>query len=87
MKIDIFKLVDDVKNRPNGDIAVCSECGWRGPISECNVVQDGDWESGYYEVHECPVCMDGGCIDDYDYSPEQAKKLDAWFNKQKANLQ
>jgi hypothetical protein len=51
------------------------------------VVQDGDWESGYYEVHECPVCMDGGCIDDYDYSPEQAKKLDAWFNKQKANLQ
>jgi len=59
------------------DLAHCSDCGWRGPATECQKGTEGDWESGYYAVDYCPVCEDGGCIDDYDFSPEQLEKLEA----------
>jgi hypothetical protein len=39
-------------------------------VSECETEEDGDWESGYYLIHLCPVCEDGGCIDDYFPSEE-----------------
>lgn len=42
----------------------CGECGWKGPISECEVDQEGNWEYGYYDIHLCPKC-DDGTIDDY----------------------
>ena len=64
------KLSEKTKEPP-ADIAVCSKCSWRGPVSECDTEQDGDWETGYYTQPLCPKCPDGGCIDDYDYSPEQ----------------
>ena len=72
-------IFNEVNSQPKADIAICSKCGWRGPVSECNVAQQGDWEYGYYEVHECPVCEDGGCIDNYSYSPELVKKYNDWF--------
>jgi len=66
---------------PKPDIAICSQCGWRGPISECGIdpYGDGDWESGYYPSHLCPKCEDGGCIDDYDMSEERLKEWEEWF--------
>jgi hypothetical protein len=59
---------------PKLDIGICSICGWRGMLSECDTEQDGDWEHGYFQNYLCPVCKDGGCIDDFDYSPEQMEK-------------
>jgi len=77
----INELIDaiDVDKEPSADIAICSECGWRGNVSECEIGTDGDWESGYYEIDLCPVCEDGGCIDDYDMSEERLKEWEEWF--------
>ena len=66
---------------PKPDIACCSSCGWRGPTATCQTESEGSWETGYYQVHVCPVCEDGGCVDDYDMSPEQLAKWNAWSNK------
>lgn len=63
---------------PEPDIAICSECNWRGPCVDCPTEEEGTWETGYFDAHVCPKCPDGGCVDDYDYSPEQLKKLEAW---------
>jgi len=54
-----IKSVDD---EPPVDIAICSVCGWQGVTSECDIEQDGTWEEGYYDVHLCPKCEDGGCV-------------------------
>ena len=50
------------------DMCTCATCGWKGLVSDCDTEQDGDWETGYYDSSLCPVCDDGGCIDDYWYS-------------------
>ena len=76
-----FRLRDP---QPLPDIAICSECGWRGPSSECETEEDGDWETGYYDVHVCPKCEDGGCTDNYDMSPEQLKNRTAWDKREEA---
>lgn len=68
-------------NEPRPDIAICSQCGWRGPVEECGEDTEGDWESGYYDVDTCPKCSDGGCIDDYDMSEKRAKEWEQWHNK------
>jgi hypothetical protein len=71
---------------PKPDIAICSECGWRGPVTECGKDTDGDWETGYYPIDLCPKCGDGGCVDDYDMSPERLAEWEKWkkaFEKKK----
>ena len=78
----IILFADLVNNsEPSPDIAECSDCGWRGDVSECDTGQDGDWESGYFEIHLCPMCKDGGCID-YDMSETIAIAWHEW-NKQR----
>jgi hypothetical protein len=79
MNIDDFFLdiVDDDK-QPSYDIAICSECQWKGPVSECEEGREGDWESGYYAIDLCPICEDGGCVDDYTYSEEQLEEYYKW---------
>ena len=62
---------------PRPDIAICSECGWRGLIEKCLTEKEGNYEDGYYDIHLCPKCENGGCIDDYDMSSEQVEK---WLN-------
>lgn len=58
--------------KPLPDIAICATCGWSGHVSKCEVVTEQDgWEAPPYSVHLCPICEDGGCIDDYEYSKEQ----------------
>jgi len=76
-----FKEAFDPDREPLPDIAICSECGWRGHVSECQIAPhgDGDWETGYHPVHLCPICEDGGCIDNYDMSDERAKEWEKWF--------
>jgi len=32
-------IFNEVNSQPKADIAICSKCGWRGPVSECNVAQ------------------------------------------------
>ena len=61
----------DGEARP--DIAICSVCGWRGPVAECETDEEGDWENGYYKVDLCPKCEDGGSVDDYDFSEYPAE--------------
>ena len=71
-------LRGETNNEPLPDIAICSVCGWRGSIDQCEQATDGDWESGYYKVDLCPVCEDGGCIDDYDMSESRRKEWKIW---------
>jgi hypothetical protein len=68
---DICEICTAPQTEPGFDIGICSECGWRGLLTNCDTEQDGDWEHGYFESPLCPVCKDGGCIDDFDYSPKQ----------------
>lgn len=68
---------------PLPDIAICSACGWRGKITECETEQDGTWEEGYYDIHLCPKCEDGGRIDDYDMTADRCLEWLKW-SKRKA---
>jgi hypothetical protein len=79
-----FIINNDTPPEPLPDIAKCSQCGWKGPVSDCEQDQEGDWESGFYNIDLCPKCDDGGCIDDYDYSDEQIKLYND-FHEQKSN--
>lgn len=59
--------------QPNG--CSCSNCGWSGPISECETEMESEArEYPNYLVHLCPKCGDGGCIDDYWYASELTAK-------------
>lgn len=88
MKRDILKdfILDNPEPEPTADIAKCSSCGWSGHVSECEMDSEGDWESGYYDIHLCPKCDDGGCIDDYDYSDEQAKRFNEYHDKRNKTI-
>ena len=56
---------------PKADMCGCSECGWKGKCFDCETAEESDgWESPTYQIHICPVCEDGGCVDDYWYSDE-----------------
>lgn len=54
------------------DMCRCSECGKTFKIADCEKDyghHDG-WEMAPYTEILCPECEDGGCIDDFFYSPE-----------------
>jgi len=74
-----IEMIEDGSSEIFPDIARCMECGWKGKISKCVREQEGDYESGYYDVDMCPKCKDGGEID-YDMSRKQLKK---WEKKNK----
>ena len=65
----ITKIIEapDEINTPRHKVtnAICSTCGGNFPIEDCETEQEGSYEEGYHDVHICPVCEDGGCIDDY----------------------
>jgi len=77
----LYKLTKQIDAEPLVDLCKCSECGKTFHIKDCKTEEDGDWENGYYQVHICPVCPNGGCIDDYNYSKKQYKKLVEWEKK------
>ena len=68
---------------PKCDIGICSDCGWRGLLTDCHSYKEQEsWEMpDWYWIFECPKCKDGGCIDDYDYSPERQKEWEEWKEK------
>ena len=85
VSIDIEHILDGsfpkrelAKKMPQPDLGQCSDCGWKGPLSQCPVEEEGDYESGYYTSPVCPACEDGGCLDQYDYSEEQLKSFKLW---------
>ena len=75
----ITKAIPNLKNlQPKADIAYCQECGWEGSPNDCLKGEEGDWESGYYEIDFCPICEDGGAID-YTMTEQRAKAWEQWF--------
>ena len=76
-------MPDLMNPEPTPDIAICSLCDWYGPISECIKGKEEDRETRDCPIHLCPKCDDGGCIDDYDMSPERQKEWKEWYNKEK----
>jgi len=69
-----ISLAKEINAEPKVDIARCANCNWSGNVSECKTEQEGDWETGYYDIHLCPKCEDGGCVDDYSMSEERSKE-------------
>jgi len=66
---DLILSEEDPNAIPKADMCGCSNCGWKGKCSDCETEQEQDgWENPPYTIHLCPVCEDGGCIDDYWYS-------------------
>ena len=54
------------------DECSCSNCGWNGKVTDCEEGWESEgWEYPDYRVHYCPVCPDGGCVDDYWYSEHE----------------
>jgi len=71
-------LLDGILNlevlepKHNPDMCGCSNCGWKGKCSDCKTDWESEgWEYPEYQIHLCPVCDDGGCIDDYWYSEDE----------------
>lgn len=88
MKYDLRRIAErlEVNPEPRPDIAICSECGWRGPAEGCWQDEEGDWETGYYTIDMCPKCEDGGCVDDYDMSPERVNEWWKWETKKMGKI-
>jgi len=67
MNTDISDFMDDfIYQEDVADMCSCSICGWKGKCDDCETEweQDG-WEGNRYQIHLCPICEDGGSIDDY----------------------
>jgi hypothetical protein len=49
--------LDEASKIPQVNAAHCSECEWKGPLSECEteMVQEC-WEHPQYRIHVCPKC-------------------------------
>ena len=82
-----ISLSKEINAEPKEDIARCTNCNWSGNVLECELDQEGDWESGYYDIHLCPKCEDGGCVDDYSMSEERFKEWDIWHKNKIENSQ
>jgi len=85
--MDLFRYIREEQSYKNfgppPDIAICSQCGGHFHHTQCyKELESESWEMPEeYWVYYCPVCEDGGMIDDWDYSDEQAKKYDEWSKK------
>lgn len=72
LTVDLSRLEPKTSSDIKPDLCKCSTCGGEFHISECET--DHDYHDGHemspYSIHLCPVCPDGGCIDDYNLSEE-----------------
>lgn len=61
---------------PKADMCSCSNCGWKGKCSDCEQKEESEgWEYPTYWIHLCPICEDGGCVDDYWFSADAEDEL------------
>lgn len=67
-----------MSDEPKPDLGCCSICGECFPVNTLKTDRDGDWETGYYDIHLCPKCPNGGCIDDYTMSNERIEEWMKW---------
>jgi len=75
--IILDKLFDSKETVDKADMCRCSICGWEGECSDCETEWESEgWEYPEYQTHICPVCEDGGCIDDYWYSDKLIKEME-----------
>lgn len=62
-------IISEDNKEPKADMCSCSNCGWKGQCSDCETEWESDgWEYPKYQIHLCPVCEDGGDIDNYWFS-------------------
>ena len=71
-----FKMAIESGKEPVCDMCKCSECGWEGKVSDAIVEWESEsWENPTeYEVVYCPVCEDGGMVDDFWNSKDKEVK-------------
>lgn len=88
--VDLFdgllydKAEDDEDKLPPFDLCSCSECGWEGSPSDCERVEESEgWEYPSYWIEICPVCKDGGCIEDYGYTPAKLIEANNYWEQRK----
>lgn len=68
------KEAKDSYDLPVLDMCSCSECGWKGKVTKCEVTYDGEgWEYPSYDTHWCPRC-NTDCIDDF-YPSETPRQI------------
>ena len=79
---DLLCCAVDKNAEPSCDLGKCTKCGWKGKLEGLELGKDGSWEEGYFDVPLCPICDDGGCIDEYDMSDERNAEWLAWHDKQ-----
>jgi hypothetical protein len=72
----------DPDPEPQSDSCSCEECGWGGKYAEAVEDVEGDYETGYYPVLNCPKCEDGGCLDCHGMSAERQEEWNAWEKRQ-----
>ena len=60
--------MDISKQKP--DIAICYDCKGKFKVVDLETVYDhhNGHELPAFGIHLCPVCPDGGNIDDYEFS-------------------
>lgn len=78
--------LDEEDLEPQPDVGVCADCGWRGDLASCEYEREGDYFEGYHDVAICPVCEDGGCVDQYDMSDEQSERWEQWKARQEQKI-
>jgi hypothetical protein len=77
-KLVLKEKLNEQYPEPEPDLCRCSDCGWEGRIADCEQEWDSEgWEYPSYLVILCPVCEEGGCIDDYFFS----RRLARWWNR------
>jgi len=70
--VEFAQIRYDLENHVGPDMCKCSNCGWQGDRMDCESEWESEgWEYPDYQVDLCPVCPDGGCIDDYWMSSSQ----------------
>ena len=66
---DLFALESSNPINENPNKGCCSECDWRGLLSECETeLEQETWELPPYEIYLCPRCNNE--LDDYFYEEE-----------------
>jgi hypothetical protein len=69
-------IFDDIEENPKADMCKCSICNWKGKTSDCETEWESEgWEYPEYQIHICPKCKDGGCIDNYWFSTKSKRRI------------